>query len=112
MLSSLISTNVVFSHLHSLRPSRYHSVTMPLIEEVKEEKPVIKTEEGQENQENQENKENASQPPAAPAPAPGNQGRTFVSFTDQATLESSFPSQGFRVPPSKVATQIGASLDD
>ena len=76
---------------------------MPLIEEVKEEPPVVKTEE---NQENQENKENASQPPAAPAPAPGSQGRTFISFTDQATLDSSFPSQGFRVPPSKVEQEI------
>ena len=72
---------------------------MPLIEEVKEELVVKKEEDEKEQQENQ---------PPSTKPE-GRQSRTFVSFSDQATLEGSFPSVGFTVPPSKVCSRCRTS---
>jgi len=99
----------------------YRSVVMPIIEEVKKEevKEVkelmeetgIKLEEDEEEEgkvkEEKEDEENCP-------PGEGRQARTFLSFSDQATLESSFPSHPWRVPPSKVCpvTRLPAKYTD
>jgi vacuolar protein sorting-associated protein 72 len=81
---------------------RYHSVAMPLVEEVKEGE--VKEEEVK-----QEVKQEAGEG-AGVAREAGRQGRTFLSFTDQATLDQSFPRQPFRVPPSKVQSRLSSYL--
>merc|ERR1712013_60569 len=49
-----------------------------------------------------------------PVKEEGKQARTFLSFSNQETLENSFPRQGFRVPPSKVCpvTRLPAKYTD
>ena len=97
---------------------RYHSVVMPLIEELKSDE--VKKEEGvldtvkkeAEGEEEEENKPPTSNP--EPTKVEGRQARTFLSFSNQATLDNSFPRQGFRVPPSKVCpvTRLPAKYTD
>jgi len=97
---------------------RYHSVVMPLIEELKSDE--VKKEEGgldtvkkeAEGEEEEENKPPTSNP--EPVKVEGRQARTFLSFSNQATLDNSFPRQGFRVPPSKVCpvTRLPAKYTD
>merc|ERR1719339_525206 len=97
---------------------RYHSVVMPLIEELKSDE--VKKEEGvldtvkkeAEGEEEEENKPATSNP--EPTKVEGRQARTFLSFSNQATLDNSFPRQGFRVPPSKVCpvTRLPAKYTD
>lgn len=95
---------------------RYHSVVMPLIEELKSDE--VKKEEGvldtvkKEAEGEEENKPPTSNP--EPVKVEGKQARTFLSFSNQATLDNSFPRQGFRVPPSKVCpvTRLPAKYTD
>ena len=96
---------------------RYHSVVMPLIEELKNDD--LKNDEGcldtvkkEAEGEEEENKPPTSDP--APVKMEGRQARTFLSFSNQATLDNSFPKQGFRVPPSKVCpvTRLPAKYTD
>ena len=93
---------------------RYHSVVMPLIEEIKSDQvkkedieSVKKEIEGDEQEENKP-------PTSEPVKVEGKQARTFLSFSNQETLENSFPRQGFRVPPSKVCpvTRLPAKYTD
>ena len=93
---------------------RYHSVVMPLIEEIKSDEvkkedieSVKKEIEGDEQEENKP-------PSSEPVKVEGKQARTFLSFSNQETLENSFPRQGFRVPPSKVCpvTRLPAKYTD
>merc|ERR1719180_13312 len=99
---------------------RYHSVVMPLIEdlktdEVKKEELGLDTvkKEAEEGEGEEENKPPTSNN-AEPAKVEGKQARTFLSFSNQATLDNSFPRQGFRVPPSKVCpvTRLPAKYTD
>lgn len=86
---------------------RYHSVSMPLIEEIKEEETVVK-------EELEKNLEDEITAPVTSVKKEERQARTFISFTDQETMDASFPHQGFRVPPSKICpvTRLPAKYFD
>jgi len=88
---------------------RYHSVTMPLIQEIKDEeniKPEI---------EEDSNEEGVIRPVLEKkAEGHGKQERTFISFTDTETMKNSFPRAGYRVPSSKICpvTRLPAKYFD
>jgi len=86
---------------------RYHSLTMPLIQEIKDEENI--NPESQNNSEQVKETENADKKEVC-----GKQERTFISFTDSDTMKKSFPSAGYRVPSSKVCpvTRLPAKYFD
>merc|ERR1719244_770345 len=94
---------------------RYHSVAMPLIEEIKKEENLandVKTEtpeeaphtDGEEKVDENENKKHVKE----------RQSRTFLSFTDEETMKQSFPHADYRVPASKICavTRLPAKYFD
>lgn len=86
---------------------RYHSVTMPLIQEIKDEENIKpETEE--------DSKEDGDTKPETKKEGYGKQERTFISFTDTDLLKSSFPRAGYRVPSSKICpvTRLPAKYFD
>ena len=85
---------------------RYHSVTMPLIEEIKSEE-NIKPEMEEDSKEDIATSEKKDD-------VPGKQERTFISFTDTETMKDSFPKAGYRVPSSKICpvTRLPAKYFD
>ena len=80
---------------------RYQSLTMPLIEELKEN---VKEKVPEENQ-----NENAGK-----TESQGSQERTFISFTDTETLKKNFPKSNSRIPSPKICpvTRLPAKYFD
>ena len=80
---------------------RYQSLTMPLIEELKEN---VKEKVPEENQ-----NENAGK-----TESHGSQERTFISFTDTETLKKNFPKSNSRIPSPKICpvTRLPAKYFD
>ena len=84
---------------------RYQSLTMPLIEEVKSEEVDVKMEVGEDGcQERDATKEKRKQ----------HQSRTFISFSDDATLKENFPKSNRRLPATKICpvTRLPAKYFD
>ena len=92
---------------------RYHSVTMPLIQQIKEDtkEEEIKTEVADDSTE--DDVINTSKPEEKKELL-GKQERTFISFTDEETLKASFPHADYRIPSSKVCpvTRLPAKYFD
>eukprot|EP00092_Neocalanus_flemingeri_P017970 GFUD01019446.1.p1 GENE.GFUD01019446.1~~GFUD01019446.1.p1 ORF type:complete len:681 (-),score=224.23 GFUD01019446.1:108-2150(-) len=88
---------------------RYHSVTMPIIQEVKEEE-YIKTETSEDSKDDDDD----NKPGDTKKEVHGKQERTFISFTDADTMKKSFPRGGYRVPSSKICpvTRLPAKYFD
>jgi len=86
---------------------RYHSMTMPLIEEIKNED--IKPETAEDSKEDVDTKPVVNEPENY-----GKQERTFMSFTDAETMKNSFPRAGYRVPSNKICpvTRLPAKYFD
>ena len=82
---------------------RYQSLTMPLIEEIKAEEAVVKM----------EVEEDGCKEKVA-LREKRKQGRTFVSFTDEATLKENFPKSNRRLPGPKICpvTRLPAKYFD
>ena len=84
---------------------RFQSLTMPLIEEVKKEEVDVKMEVGEgECDEREGTKKKGKQ----------HQSRTFVSFSDDATLKENFPKSNRRLPAPKICpvTRLPAKYFD
>ena len=86
---------------------RYHSVTMPLIQEIKDEENI-------KPETDEDSKEDGDTKPETKKEGYGKQERTFISFTDTDLLKSSFPRAGYRVPSSKICpvTRLPAKYFD
>ena len=80
---------------------RYQSLTMPLIEELKEN---VKEKVPEENQNEDAGKKESH----------GSQERTFISFTDSETLKKNFPKSNSRIPSPKICpvTRLPAKYFD
>ena len=80
---------------------RYQSLTMPLIEELKEN---VKEKVPEENQNEGAGKKESH----------GSQERTFISFTDSETLKKNFPKSNSRIPSPKICpvTRLPAKYFD
>ena len=78
---------------------RYQSLTMPLIQELKD---------GKEKSEEASSKESEDNEPQ------GSQERTFISFTDSETLKKNFPKSNSRLPSPKICpvTRLPAKYFD
>merc|ERR1719186_489427 len=87
---------------------RYHSVTMPLIQEIKDEEDS-KPETAEDSKVDDDAK-----PLHNKTEVLGKQERTFISFTDTETMKDSFPRAGYRVPSSKICpvTRLPAKYFD
>ena len=84
---------------------RFQSLTMPLIEEIKKEEVDVKMEVGEDEcNEREGSKEKGKQ----------HQSRTFVSFSDDATLKENFPKSNRRLPAPKICpvTRLPAKYFD
>jgi len=84
---------------------RFQSLTMPLIEEIKKEEVDVKMEVGEDECDEREgSKEKGKQ----------HQSRTFVSFSDDATLKENFPKSNRRLPAPKICpvTRLPAKYFD
>ena len=79
---------------------RYQSLSMPMVQELKPEESEVKEEVPEED-----TKENVKSK---------RQERTFISFTDDATLKENFPKSSSRVPSSKICpvTRLPAKYFD
>ena len=82
---------------------RYQSLTMPLIEEIKPEETEVKMETNEDDC-----------PNAAIDKKQKKQERTFISFTDEATLKENFPRNRTRFPAPKICpvTRLPAKYFD
>ena len=84
---------------------RYQSLTMPLIEEIKAEEVDVKMEVGEDEcKEREDTNKKRKQ----------NQSRTFISFSDDATLKENFPKCNRRLPATKICpvTRLPAKYFD
>ena len=84
---------------------RFQSLTMPLIEEVKKEEVDVKMEVGEDECDEREGTKKKGKQ---------HQSRTFVSFSDDATLKENFPKSNRRLPAPKICpvTRLPAKYFD
>jgi len=84
---------------------RFQSLTMPLIEEIKKEEVDVKMEVGEDECDERE---------VSKGKGKQHQSRTFVSFSDDATLKENFPKSNRRLPAPKICpvTRLPAKYFD
>jgi hypothetical protein len=89
---------------------RYHSVSMPIVEEIGEEEEL---EEKPEN-EMDSREDDGKQAVEVKEEKPRKQARTFLSFTDDKSLKESFPKESYRIPNVRICpiTRLPAKYFD